>query len=108
MGNLTCEDVGCRCIEDPVNLARENDKLRARVAALETNLRDMLDVKNECIAKLVAENKAVEALLRRVEWAGDFCDDPACPVCLCRAYKGIHTKDCALAKALGENKGETK
>lgn len=26
---LTCKDVGCRCIEDPVKLAREISKLEA-------------------------------------------------------------------------------
>jgi len=28
MSELTCKDVGCRCIEDPVKLANENQKLR--------------------------------------------------------------------------------
>lgn len=35
-------------------------------------------------------------VLRTVEWAGDFCDEPACPMCLVREFKGSHSPDCRL------------
>lgn len=38
--------------------------------------------------------------LEVAEWAGDFCDDAACPVCLCRAFKQRHGEGCILAAAL--------
>lgn len=45
------------------------------------------------------EASAIREVLRRVEWEGDFCDGPSCPVCLRAPWKG-HTKSCALKGAL--------
>lgn len=55
--------------------------------------------------KAVRERDAAIEVLRSVEWSGDFCDDPACPYCLHRAFKG-HAKDCLLAELLGMARDE--
>jgi hypothetical protein len=39
-------------------------------------------------------------VLKRVEWQGDFCDEPACPYCLGRRRE--HANDCRLAALLKE------
>ncbi len=42
-----------------------------------------------------------KAMLKEVEYAGDFCDEAACPECLCRYFKG-HSKDCRLSALLAD------
>lgn len=41
----------------------------------------------------------LESALQEVEFAGDFCDEAACSVCLHRYFKG-HASDCSVGKAL--------
>jgi hypothetical protein len=53
-----------------------------------------------CVQCLRDRLNAALEVLRDVEWSGDFCDDPACPVCLGRSFRG-HAPDCRLARILG-------
>jgi len=43
--------------------------------------------------------KRIVKLLKGIEWSSDFCDEPACPYCLNRRWRG-HTPDCELEQAL--------
>lgn len=48
---------------------------------------------------LIDRVRQLEAALRLIEFAGEFCDEAACSVCLRRYFEG-HTADCAVGKAL--------
>lgn len=61
---------------------------------------------------LLARVQDLTAALKDVEWAGDFCDGPACPLCLSSPWpirKVMHNGTCPLAgvlQALGEDGAE--
>jgi len=44
------------------------------------------------IESLIKNNKRLSALIKKAQFAGEFCDDPACPWCLSRSW-GKHL-DC--------------
>ena len=45
-----------------------------------------------------AENAALRAMLKRLQWAAENYEEPACPICWCE--EPIHEDDCALAALL--------
>ena len=51
------------------------------------------------VQKLVDEVRALKRILKSIEWAGDFCDEAACPLCLARHFKK-HDVTCLLGKAI--------
>lgn len=54
---------------------------------------------HEDIEWLLARVRQLEAALRFTEFAGDFCDEAACPVCLGRYFQG-HSGECSIRLAL--------
>ena len=55
---------------------------------------------------LVARINDLLAALRITEYAGDFCDEPACPSCLHRYFQK-HSSECEIGKALAPFKSDT-
>lgn len=76
--------------------------LKAKVADLRAQVKRWEDKEasrgHQCTLVERERDELLE-LLRSVEWSGDFCDEPACPLCLGREWKG-HSKECRLGKAL--------
>ena len=72
------------------------------ICALRNNAKELIRAAREgaVIADQAKEIEKLRELLASVEWAGDFADDPACPICLSRRFKG-HAEDCRLKEALG-------
>ena len=89
---------------DRHGLERENTALRAQVEDFETSRSEL-----DALAKQwyryyreqVEKNAALLAMLKRLQWAAENYEEPACPICWCE--EPIHEDDCALAALL---KGE--
>ena len=91
-------------------LEAENAALKAKIADYESGWRSCMDDNAEeqhctCvpalkikIESLQAENAALRAMLKRLQWAAENYEEPACPICWCE--EPIHEDDCALAALL--------
>lgn len=60
---------------------------------------DLLEEAATDIGHLLSLIDDLTAVVRACEHAGEFCDEPACPVCLSRYFKN-HSNECALKAAL--------
>ena len=82
-------------------LERENAALLTRCEKAEQEKQYALteiDRQSFMVQSLQAENAALRTMLKRLQWAAENYEEPACPICWCE--EPIHEDDCALAALL--------